>query len=111
MTRQVIHDGRGSLHVRFPFDRRLVDLVKTLPNRRWLGDEKLWRVPDTCVVILVDLLRAEGFHFDDTVRRLYAELGGTLDLDPMKVEVEVAPAPSRGLFDSIASEMDEATAA
>jgi len=35
MSREVKHDGKGAFHVRFPFDRALVDRLKTLPSRRW----------------------------------------------------------------------------
>jgi exodeoxyribonuclease VII large subunit len=100
MTKQVSHDGRNGLHVSFPYDRRLVDLVKTLPNRRWLGEEKLWRVPDVLVVMTVDLLRGEGFAFDEVVRKLYIELGGTLTFDPVRVEAPSPPGP-RSLFDPV----------
>lgn len=97
MSRDVVHDGSASLRVRFPFDRRLVDLVKSLPRRRWLSGEKIWSVPDDDVVPLVDLLQPEGFDFDDEVRRLYAERGGTRTL---RAGAARAPrATSRGLFD------------
>jgi exodeoxyribonuclease VII large subunit len=77
VSRQVVHDGRGALRIRFAFDRRLVDLVKTLPNRRWNAVEKYWWVPEDDVVPLVDLLGAEGFEFDDATRSLYLGRGGT----------------------------------
>ncbi len=80
MSRQVIHDGQGAFQVRFAFDRRLVDLVKTLANRRWNAEGKYWRVPDDDVVPLVDLLREEGFSFDEETKRLYASRGGVAEL-------------------------------
>jgi exodeoxyribonuclease VII large subunit len=76
VSREVIHDGARALHVRFPFDRRLVELVKSLPRRRWQAVEKVWWVPDDDVVVLVELLLPEGFAFDEAVRRLYEERGG-----------------------------------
>jgi exodeoxyribonuclease VII large subunit len=108
MTKQVSHDGRSGLHLRFPYDRRLVDLVKTLPDRRWLGEEKIWRVPDTLVVTTVELLRGEGFAFDEVVRKLYVELGGTLSFEAVTVEPVPAAVP-RGLFDPVDAEADAAT--
>ena len=42
MSREVRHDGLGAFHVRFPFDRQLVDLIKTLPNRRWNAADRHW---------------------------------------------------------------------
>jgi exodeoxyribonuclease VII large subunit len=76
LSREVVHGSTGALHVRFPFDRRLVELVKSLPRRRWQAIEKVWWVPDDDVLIVVELLAPEGFAFDDGVRRLYEERGG-----------------------------------
>lgn len=77
MSRQVLHDGRDALRVRFAYDRRLVDLVKQLPERRWRSDGKYWVVPDRHVVALVSLLASEGFDFDRETRRLYLARGGS----------------------------------
>lgn len=76
MSREVVHDGAGSFRIRFPFDRRLVDLVKSLPRRRFLPAEKTWSVPDDDIVAVVELLQPEGFTFDDAARDRYAERGG-----------------------------------
>ncbi len=76
MSRDVVHDGAGSFRVRFPFDRRLVELVKSLPRRRWQADGKVWSVPEDDVVLLVELLQPEGFQFDDKARNRYADRGG-----------------------------------
>jgi exodeoxyribonuclease VII large subunit len=97
-VREVRYDGAGAFEVRFPFDRRLVDLIKdALPTRRWNAKERFWWVPETDVVQLVDLLRPERFRFDRATRDCYRECGGTLDLP----ETESGPAPIRapGLFD------------
>ncbi len=97
MSRQITHDGRGSFQVRFAFDRRLVDLVKTLPTRRWVADAKYWIVPEDEVVALVDLLEPEGFSFDEVTVSLYRSCGGRLALDGGGPEVN----PGRGLFDAL----------
>ena len=76
MSRDVAHDGAGAFRVRFPFDRRLVELLKSLPRRRWHAVDKVWIVPDTDAVLLVDLLQPEGFTFDDEAQRRYADGGG-----------------------------------
>jgi len=98
VSRQVLYDGQGQLLVRFAFDRRLVELVKTLPSRRWNAAEKHWSVPERDVVPLVELLRQERFEFDETTRRLYHDCGGTLPMD------DVRPQPvahsAAGLFDN-----------
>ncbi len=81
MSRHVIHDGAGRLEVRFPFDRALVDLVKSLPSRRWNAEDKFWSVPEADVILLVDLLLGRGFEFDRATCDLYRSLGGAADLD------------------------------
>jgi exodeoxyribonuclease VII large subunit len=96
VSRQVFHDGRGALRIRFSFDRRLVDLVKTLPSRRWNAVEKYWWVPEDDVVPLVDLLGAEGFDFDEATRALYLGRGGTRPIAATAGGAE-GPAPP-GLF-------------
>jgi exodeoxyribonuclease VII large subunit len=80
VSRDVAHDCAGSFRVRFPFDRRLVELVKSLPRRRWQVADKTWSVPEDDVVLLVELLRPEGFSFDDEARIRYADRGGTKTL-------------------------------
>lgn len=93
MSKQVIHDGRGSFEIRFGFDRRLVELVKSLPSRRWNPTHKHWSVPEDHVISVVDLLHPEGFGFDDATRNLYRAVGGSRALDP-------APRQA-GLFSSL----------
>jgi exodeoxyribonuclease VII large subunit len=82
LSRKVTHDGQGNLEVRFPFHRRLVDLVKTLPGRRWNPDGKYWSLPDDHVLETVEMLHPEGFGFCETTRRLYVDHGGTVPLEP-----------------------------
>lgn len=77
MSRRVEHDGQHALQIRFPFDRVLVDRIKSLPSRRWNASEKFWFVPEDDVVLLVDLLADDGFEFDENTRGLYAEFGGS----------------------------------
>ena len=103
MSRQVTHDGQGTLIVRFAFDRRLVEVVKGLPNRRWIAAERYWSVPDTDVVLLVDALAGSHFRFDEATREAYRRMGGRASL---AVTAPVAAAPAadsplqRGLFDT-----------
>jgi exodeoxyribonuclease VII large subunit len=88
VSREVVHDGAGSFQIRFPFDRRLVELVKSLPRRRFLPVEKIWSVPDDDVVALVELLQPEGFTFDDEARNRYADRGGAKTLRTDAVDAE-----------------------
>ncbi len=99
MSRQVTHDGAGFLQIRFSFDRRLVEVVKALPSRRWNPADKFWSVPEGQVVRLVELLHIEGFGFDEPTCRLYRDLGGALALEAVAA---LAPRPSLpGLFDEL----------
>jgi exodeoxyribonuclease VII large subunit len=82
LSKQVTYDGRGRFEVRFSFDRRLVDLVKGLPSRRWHPNDKFWSVPEEHVVPLVDLLLPEGFGFDEVTCEIYRMHGGCRDLQP-----------------------------
>lgn len=81
MSREVRHDGSGGFEIRFPFDRALVDLIKTLPNRRWNAGSRFWTVPDVDAVRLVDMLQPHRFRFDEPTRKLYVALGGALTLE------------------------------
>lgn len=106
MSRIVEHAGT-TLLIRFPFDRRLVERVKALPDRRWNPLDKVWTVPEGEVLAVVEALHADGFAFDDEVKRLYESAGGTLVLSGR------APAPPRGptLFDAVADDPSPAPAA
>jgi exodeoxyribonuclease VII large subunit len=105
MSREVQHDGARSLEVRFPFDRELVDLIKTLPRRRWIATGRFWQVPEDDVVSLVDLLSTHSFRFDAATCALYGDRGGTATLE--------SPEPvSRGpLLPGLFDDDDPATAA
>jgi len=84
MSRRVEHDGQHTLQIRFPFDRALVERVKSLPGRRWNASEKFWLVPEDAVLPVVDLLADDGFEFDEPTRELYAALGGSRVLEPAR---------------------------
>lgn len=61
------------LHVRFDYDARLVRLVRNLPESRWDREQRLWRIPKDHVALVVELLEAQGFSFDEATQKLYAE--------------------------------------
>lgn len=81
MSRRVTNDGTGTLQIHFAFERRLVEVVKALPARRWNPEQKYWWVPEAHVVAVVDVLHPEGFGFCEVTQRLYRERGGALALD------------------------------
>jgi hypothetical protein len=49
------------LRLTFPYSTRLVELVRRLPNRRWIADDKQWQVPALPEVLdaLIDAVGAE----------------------------------------------------
>jgi len=95
MSRTITTGVRGRLILRFPFDRNMVDLVKTLPGRRWHATERYWSVPQDAVLLTLETLEPEGFAFDTDVLDLYQALGG------MRPFAASAPPEARqsGLFD------------
>jgi len=108
VSRQITHDGQG-LQIRFAFDRRLVDLVKSLSSRRWNPTEKFWWVPESDVVPVVELLHPERFALCETTRRLYREHGGMLPLEEKREERGRSLLP--GLFDGERSDPSATTSA
>ncbi len=69
----------GRLRISFPYDGRLVELVKGLPGRAWHNGEKVWSVPGEHVALVVELLQAEGFAFAPEVAALYEARRGPAD--------------------------------
>ncbi len=110
MSRRVEHDGQRALQIRFPFDRALVDRIKSLPSRRWNASEKFWFVPEDDVVLLVDLLADDGFEFDENTRDLYAALGGSRMLGEAGRSSAPATANDLPLFAGTEPELEPAAA-
>ncbi|MGY4706522.1 exodeoxyribonuclease VII large subunit [Candidatus Bipolaricaulota sp. J31] len=73
MSVKKVYEKEGFLHIQFDYDKRLVDLVRGLPERRWNRSSRTWTVPKQYVVTVVDLLREEGFSFDEATLKLYEE--------------------------------------
>ncbi len=94
MSREVRHDGDGTLEVRFPFDRALVDRIKTLPRRRWNAAERCWGVPEGDLLLLIDLLEGARFQFDAPTTELCRAAGRTMAPGTAPVEPGLFDAPS-----------------
>jgi exodeoxyribonuclease VII large subunit len=110
MSRRVEHDGQSTLQIRFPFDRALVDRIKSLPSRRWNASDKFWFVPENDVVLVVDLLADDGFEFDEATRGLYTTLGGSRVLEEIARRSTVAAASDLPLFAGTEQELEPITA-
>ncbi len=63
----------GLILIAFPYDGRLVQLVRGLPERRWDSERRVWAIPAKHVISVVELLRGEGFSFDEATLKLYEE--------------------------------------
>lgn len=55
-------NGDWSLYVTFPYDQKIVDVVRTYPNRFWNKDNKEWELPFKCFKHFIDAL--PEFDFD-----------------------------------------------
>ena len=56
------------VEILFPYDKKLVDLVRDLPGRRWHPDEKCWSVPRESIGEVAHRLLPLGFVPSDEVR-------------------------------------------
>ena len=63
----------GDVEVVFAYEAHLVELVKTLPDRTWDKERKLWKVPRSCARAAVEALRPYGFAVDSEVEGLADE--------------------------------------
>lgn len=55
-------NGEWSLFVTFPYNQKIVDVVRTYPNRYWNKDNKEWELPFKCFKPFIDAL--PDFNFD-----------------------------------------------
>lgn len=107
MSRQVTNDSLGMLQIRFRYESRLVDVVRTLPASHWNRTERYWSVPERNVVAVVDQLHAEGFDFCENTQRLYRERGGELALDTNGREPGVSPRQLGAATDLTVSQLNQ----
>jgi integrase/recombinase XerD len=59
IAERVIHKGDNRIALRFPYDNKLIAIVKGFPDARWSGQQKFWHIADMKDVITL-LLKA--FH-------------------------------------------------
>src|SRR3990167_4556312 len=53
-------DRAGWHKLRFPFNRALVDLVKTVPGSKWVPSEKCWAVSGHGLAALAPIVQSSG---------------------------------------------------
>ena len=91
--REVTCGAGGLLRIRFDYDRRLIELVKGFPERHWDVQSRCWTVLAEYVITVVELLREEGFSFDEATLRLYEERKGEaehLTVSQLNLRVKLA---------------------
>jgi exodeoxyribonuclease VII large subunit len=92
-SRQVtLEEGGRRLLICFPYDRELVALVKSLPQRTWDREQKQWRVPLEHVAQVVGRLHGYDFTLEEGVVAALGAAGLTLE------EVIAREAPARRPF-------------
>lgn len=66
----IIREVNDSYHIQFPFSRRLLDAVKTLPGRYWNGTLKVWVVPAHAESRVKEFGARYGFSFGEPVQEV-----------------------------------------
>jgi exodeoxyribonuclease VII large subunit len=82
-----------NLLIRFPYREDLIDVVKTLPARRWDPGQKAWVVPAAHVDTVVATLMGRSFSLDSAVSAMFA---GTVPKPPAPPPSSEAAEPPRG---------------
>jgi exodeoxyribonuclease VII large subunit len=79
-SRQVLlEEGGRWLVISFPYDRELVDLVKSLPQRSWEREQKQWRVPLDHIAQVLGRLHGYDFSLEASVLEALKARGLTLE--------------------------------
>jgi exodeoxyribonuclease VII large subunit len=60
------------LLIRFPYREDLIEVVRTLPDRRWDPSHKVWTVPAGHVDVVVTTLIGRGFTMDSATSAMFA---------------------------------------
>ena len=80
MTGTIELDPAGTLLlIRFPYREDLVEVMRTLPDRRWDKGKKAWTAPAAWVDEIVPKLIGYGFTMDSDVSAMFA---GTVPKPP-----------------------------
>lgn len=54
-------NGDWSLYVTFPYNQKIVDVIRTYPTRSWDKDKKEWELPFKCFKPFIDALPDQNF--------------------------------------------------
>ena len=54
-------NGDWSLYVTFPYEDKIVNVIRSFPSRFWNGENKSWELPFKCFKPLIDALPEQNF--------------------------------------------------
>lgn len=74
-----------TLMISFPYRPDLVEVVKTIPGRRWDRGSRTWKVPISEVEVCVKTFMAHGFQLSPEVATALTSGGESPDLGTMKL--------------------------
>jgi exodeoxyribonuclease VII large subunit len=96
-----VNEGGDELRVTFPYDARLVAVVRALPRRRFDGLTKVWLCPAEDAREVIELLVDHGFALTAAARALYRKQGGTALPEANGGDAGASVADRPTLFDRI----------
>ncbi len=71
-----LSDDLSEIRIEFPYDPRILPVVREIPGRRFDYSLKSWFCPATEVVAVVESLRVHRFELSEEVNRLYRSSKG-----------------------------------
>lgn len=67
--KEIFSDGNRII-IRFPYDPRLIEIVRNIPGRLYNPDNKEWWVPFKNISYVIKIFEREGFKIDPKVYEL-----------------------------------------
>lgn len=61
--------GQRAVIIKFPFNSETLNIVRTIPGRKWHNEEKYWTCPLTPEAMII--LKKDGFKFDEKLQKYY----------------------------------------
>ena len=87
-------NGDWSLYVTFPYEQKIVDTVRTYPNRFWNKDTKEWELPFKCFKPFIDALPDQNFDIHGNWKAF--EPKETITMPPVGFTFKTTPSISYG---------------
>lgn len=68
-----IYLENGGIVVAFRYDPQLITLVRSIPGRRWINEEKVWTVPSEQASYVINTFEGQGFAISEEVLKLKSD--------------------------------------